>query len=164
MSTIPTLTIRDEYGVKYTSDGKILIKVPKDLQEYTIKPGTEIICSEAFFQCERLASLEIPESVKEIGDGAFYGCRNLKSITLSSPVIHIGIWAFKDCSNLKDVNFRYQTNVKRKIQIEIDETAFKGCPIESLTIPLCGQMDLEEDVTNKTQTNRINDYGDDLPF
>ena len=164
MSTIPKLTIRDEYGVKYTADGNILIKVPKDLQEYTIKPGTEIICSEAFYQCEHLTSLEIPESVKEIGDGAFYGCRNLKSITLLSPVIHIGIWAFKDCSNLKDVFFRYKTDVKRKIQIEIDETAFMGCPIESLTIPLCGQVDLEDDTTNKTQTNRMTYYDDDLPF
>lgn len=42
------LSVTDEYGVIYSSDGKRLLKGNKDLSEYTVKEGTEVICDNAF--------------------------------------------------------------------------------------------------------------------
>ena len=36
--------IEDEYGAKYSKEGKRLLKAPKDFSHYNIKEGTEIIC------------------------------------------------------------------------------------------------------------------------
>ena len=39
--------IEDEYGVKYSKDGKRLLK-GVDIKEYRVREGTEVICNEAF--------------------------------------------------------------------------------------------------------------------
>lgn len=39
----------DEFGVKYSSDGKKLLKGNPNIKEYIVREGTEIICSSAWF-------------------------------------------------------------------------------------------------------------------
>ena len=69
----------DEYGVMYSKDGKRLLKCYSDLKlsEYKIKSGTEAVCNYAFSGCETLQSIEIPWSIKSIGDEAFYNCSDI---------------------------------------------------------------------------------------
>ena len=75
--------ITDEWGVKYSKDGRKLLKAPQELNgtypirkglygTYSIKEGTKIICDMAFDSCRSLSSLVIPESVTSIGDCAFW--------------------------------------------------------------------------------------------
>lgn len=47
-----------------------------------IKVGTRLIAEEAFYYCDSLKSIVIPDSVKFIGDDAFEKCNTLESITL----------------------------------------------------------------------------------
>ena len=78
----------DERGVKYSSDGKKLLKASQGLSgDYTIREGTEIICDRAFSGCWPLQSITIPESVTSIGDRAFSGCELLQSITIPKNVV-----------------------------------------------------------------------------
>ena len=51
----------------------------------------------AFFGCEGLKSISIPDSVRTIGDDAFY-CYGLSEITIGNGVTYIGAWAFTGCS------------------------------------------------------------------
>ncbi len=51
-----------------------------------IPKGTVHIPNSAFLEREDLVSIEIPESVKEIGANAFFGCTNLKDITIPDDV------------------------------------------------------------------------------
>ena len=47
-----------------------------------------------------LKRIEIPGTVKEIGDSAFYGCTNLEEITLAEGVESIGLSAFGACNRM----------------------------------------------------------------
>lgn len=54
----------------------------------------------AFFGCDLLASLTIPNSVVSIGDDAFHGCSSLTSVVLPNSVTSIGYAIFGGCSSL----------------------------------------------------------------
>ena len=63
-------------------------------------------------------SLEIPPSVKSIGDNAFCGCNGLTSVTLPATVTEVGRGIFSSCLNLKSVTYGPAT---------IPPSAFAGC-------------------------------------
>ena len=52
--------------IRYSTDGKMLVKAPKDIEECIIREGTEVIASNAFWWCEKLTSVTIPSSVTSI--------------------------------------------------------------------------------------------------
>ena len=110
LSTMPTEeelkeALVDKWGVKYSKDGRKLLKVPRELSgAYSVKEGTRIICDEAFWWCESLSDIVIPISVTSIGDRAFWGCMLLSSIVIPSSVASIGDSAFGYCSSLKYIS------------------------------------------------------------
>ena len=92
----------DEWGAKYSKDGRKLLKVPRELSgDYSVKEGTRIICDEAFWWCRSLSKIVIPSSVTSIGDSAFDTCSSLSEIVIPSSVTSIGDRAFADCFSLK---------------------------------------------------------------
>jgi hypothetical protein len=62
------------------------------------------IDSEAFNKCQKLKSINIPVSVRTIGNYAFFQT-GLLSVMLPASVITIGDGAFSDCSSLTEVTF-----------------------------------------------------------
>ena len=94
----------DEWGVKYSKDGRKLLKAPQKLDgTYSIRKGTKIICDEAFMCCESLTDIVIPNSVTSIGDGAFWNCFSLTDIVIPDGVTSIGGGAFNNCISLKSL-------------------------------------------------------------
>jgi hypothetical protein len=57
----------DEYGAEFTSDRKVLLWVPRDLESYTIPPYVETIYSKAMAYCIYIKELVIPANVTKIG-------------------------------------------------------------------------------------------------
>lgn len=96
----------DEWGVKYSKDGRKLLKAPQELDgTYSIRKGTKVICDEAFrwskfIGCRSLTSLVIPDGVTSIGKSAFSGCEYLSSLVIPDSVTSIGDMAFWGCSSL----------------------------------------------------------------
>ena len=64
--------------------------------------GITEIGDEAFYECDTLTSVVIPDGVTRIGDYAFYGCRSLTSVSIPDSVTEIGDGAFAGCDKLPD--------------------------------------------------------------
>ena len=135
MSTVATKAelneaITDEFGVKYSKDGRKLLKVPQKLKgTYAIKEGTKIICNMVFCECDSLNSVVIPDGVAVIGNDAFSYCESLKSIIIPDSVTSIGESAFEGCSSLTRL-------VLPDSVTSIRNSSFWGCSsLSSLVIP-----------------------------
>ena len=125
----------DEWGVKYSKDGRKLLKAPYELNgTYSIRKGTKIICDWAFgwskfIGCRSLTSLVIPDSVTNIGDYAFSGCRSLTDIVIPDSVTNIGDYAFWNCRSLTNI-------VIPDSVTSIGDNAFEYCfSLSNLIIP-----------------------------
>ena len=125
----------DEWGMKYSKDGRRLLKAPYELNgTYSIRKGTKIICDWAFgwskfIGCRSLTSLVIPDSVTNIGDYAFSGCRSLTSLVIPDSVTNIGDYAFEGCGSLSSL-------VLPDGVTSIGKCAFRGCgSLSSLVLP-----------------------------
>lgn len=68
--------------------------------------------------------------VTSIGDRAFYNCNDLISISIPDTVTRIGWQAFAYCSHLTAVNFGENSQL-----IDIEYSAFSNCAFASITIP-----------------------------
>ncbi len=104
---------------------------PKDIRvkEVKIHPSTIYITDKAFYGCYELESVEIPHSVKELGEFVFAYCYKLGKIQLSQNLSSIPNCCFYKCSSLTDV--KIPSNVTN-----IRERAFYNCEsLTSITIP-----------------------------
>ena len=98
--------ITDEFGVKYSEDGRKLLKALYELNgTYSIKEGVRIICDKAFDYCSSLRSLVIPDEVTSIGKSAFANCKSLRSLVIPDGVTRIGNEAFYGCKSLSSLVF-----------------------------------------------------------
>lgn len=87
--------ITDEFGVKYSKDGRKFLQAPKELDgTYSIRKETKIICDCAFDGCSSLRSLVLSRSVTSIGDGAFEDCSSLSRLVIPDSVTSIGDGVF----------------------------------------------------------------------
>ena len=99
-------------GVLYNKDKKILIQCPGGKNNIEIPNSVRIIGENAFSGCEALTSITIPNSVTSIGEGAFRGCSALTSIEIPDSVTEIGERAFYGCRciiNVDEKNENYKS-------------------------------------------------------
>lgn len=96
-------------GVKVTvTIGANVTHIPKNLfansyiTDVVFESGStcQSIGAKAFYDCERLTSIEIPDSVTKIGNQAFWLCYGLKSVKIGSGVTTIGSDVFLCCRSL----------------------------------------------------------------
>ena len=120
----------DEWGVKYSKDGRKLLEAPGELSgAYSVKEGTRIICDSAFSFCSSLSEIVIPSSVASIGDSAFSWCSSLSEIVIPSSVTSIGDSAFSSCDSLSEI-------VIPSSVTSIGDWAFSSCDsLSEIVIP-----------------------------
>ena len=148
-----------ENGVLYISN--CLIMATSISGEYTIKGNTRLIADEAFYNCQSLNSVTIPNSVTNIGNRAFLSCSSLTSITIPNSVTSIEGSAFANCSSLTSVTIPNSVT-------SIGDGAFGWCTsLTSITIPnsvtSIGEMAFYNcsSLTSITIPNNVTSIGDE---
>jgi hypothetical protein len=81
------------------------------LTSVKIPDGVTTIGGSAFYYCRSLTSIEIPESVTTIGSYAFSSCDSLTSVEIPNSVTSIGYEAFQNCVSLTSVVFKNKTPI-----------------------------------------------------
>jgi len=95
-----------EDGVLFNKTKTTLVQYPAGHSgvSYIIPPRVTSVGACAFYHCESLTSVTIPEdSVTSIGQRAFEGCAGLTSVTIPGSVTDIGTQAFAACANLSAI-------------------------------------------------------------
>lgn len=88
----------------YTVKLKGVLSIP----ESTTHDGTAYavtgIGKQAFYMCEGLTAVTLPNTLKSINDKSFLGCHGLTSIKIPNLVEKIGKWAFMSCAQLERID------------------------------------------------------------
>ncbi len=93
----------DEQGALYNKEYSKLLMCPGGKAEFYIPQTVTSIEIEAFAG-SAINSINIPNSVTNIGSSAFYGCGKLTTVTFGSSVTSIESSAFHECKNIILIN------------------------------------------------------------
>ena len=135
--------------IKLSPDSKTLLEV-YDVENLVIPEGVTKIDKCAATQ-RVIVTVEIPDSVEEIGKEAFRICRSLQNVVIGAGVKKMGNEAFARCDNLTKVTIKEGVKVIGASAFErctvlgtvslpstltkIGDFAFARCAITAITIP-----------------------------
>ena len=72
------------------------LSIPDELDGHPVRE----IGEEAFYWCDFLTTITLPDALTSIGDNAFSGCFSLTTVTLPDSLTSIGNRAFGACDSL----------------------------------------------------------------
>ncbi len=140
-------------------------------------PPISAIKEHTFYNCSKLRSVTIPDTVKDIDFGAFEGCTSLSEVRFTGNQINrIGMMAFNNCASLKQVTLPKSITSIGQWAFGYYDSEHDGCeiisyPIENFTI--CGYSDTSAETYAKenhfmfielTDDNALGDVNDDGSF
>ena len=98
------------YGQSF-ENGKGTIGFDRDL---------ELVGTYAFYRCDTMTKIVLPDSITNIYANSFFGCTNLQEVSFPNSLTSIGMYAFRECINLLSVELPDSISL-------IDEGAFASC-------------------------------------
>lgn len=107
-------------GITVTSIGEYAFYYCDSMTGLTIPNSVTTIRAGAFKNCTSLTSVTLPNNLVTIEAEVFNSCPSLTSITIPNGVTTIGSYAFKGCSGLTSI-------VIPENVITIGDNAFSGC-------------------------------------
>ena len=160
--TTATVTYKGSSPYDYSNEYSGSVTIPTTVTYGGITYPISAIGDNAFDACEKLTSINIPNSVTNIGNDAFSECSRLSSINIPNSVTNIGVSVFSYCDKLASIsvdsdnpNYDSRNNCKAIIKTatntliagckntiipnsvtSIGNFAFEGCSgLTSVTIP-----------------------------
>ncbi len=140
-----------------------VIKIPENIIFNGTNYSVTSICDGAFYHCETLDSIVLPNSIRSIGHSAFAYCHHLRSFSIPENLISLGERLFDGCKfnqisitdirkwcelgfmenhNNNNNSYRLYSNGKPITDIcvpegtiEICNYCFRNCVANSMTIP-----------------------------
>ena len=105
-----------QFGTGYSGD----VVIPEEVTYKGVTRKVTGIDEHAFYCCDRLTSVTIPNSVKNIGTNAFFNCCSLTSVKIPNSISRIEDYTFARCIALTSVTIPNSV-------ITIGIGAFEGC-------------------------------------
>ena len=117
-------------GVLFNKEKTTLLTFPfANTANYQVPVGTTKIAPSAFSECNKLASIQFPNTLIEIGSEAFYKCLKLENITFPSSITAVGEGAFYGCEGLLLVE------LSKSMTIIPDNLLSKCTKLQKIKIP-----------------------------
>lgn len=119
-------------GVLFNKNKTELIQytIGNERKEYVVPIGVTYIWSLAFYGCDNLLKINLPNTLVKIGDATFYGCKNLNYINIPNGVKYIGTNFLGWCHSLERIfipssvtyigSFAFENN-KGLLSIDVDK-------------------------------------------
>ncbi|MGN1481805.1 leucine-rich repeat domain-containing protein [Porcipelethomonas sp.] len=108
-------------------DGKIVTEIRENafykcesLKKIIIPESVEKIGHHAFYECDSLETAEIYGDIKVIDEGTFYSCSVLNNVSLPEGLTTVGDYSFYGCENLRGIDIPDSVT-------NIGEYAFADC-------------------------------------
>lgn len=150
-------------GIAYNKDKDVLLKCPNRKTGNIIIPeGVICIEGEAFANCQKITSVKLPNTLRNIGDTAFRLCDSLEHVDFGTGLKRIGGYfssgIFSYCRSLKSIdipsniiqicsNAFYKSGLSEVVFHEglesIGDKAFEGCSdLKKIELPasLCDNI------------------------
>lgn len=127
----------DDDGVVYSKSGRRVIMAAKTLEgHYTVAEGTERIEDDAFWGCAFVTGIDLPQTVKSIGNEAFARCISLQSLTIPESVETLGHNPFEglDSDTVKCLSPHYA--IESKLLYTADRHEVVACLTDAALIIL----------------------------
>lgn len=147
----------DDDGAVYLGGYLISFTNIRNLEEYTVRPGTVSVNENAFEGVTGLKTVNLPTTVISIGDNAFKDCEDLETVTGTKNIRSIGNNAFEGCEELEslgdaeDGGFYITSEGVANFPSYLTSTGtdiFLDAGIPRLTDVTFGQTDVNKDATN----------------
>ncbi len=117
-------------GVLFNKEKTTLLTFPfANTANYQVPVGTTKIAPSAFSECNKLASIQFPNTLIEIGSEAFYKCLKLENITFPSSITAVGEGALYGCEGL------LQVELSKSMTIIPDNLLSKCTKLQKIKIP-----------------------------
>ncbi len=144
--------IKSVDGIIYSADGKELICCPGGRTgSVTVSAGTEVIGDYAFYDCNKITEVVLPDSLTTVGEYAFYLCSSVTKINLPDSIKTIGGWGFFALGEID--NFSIPSAITK-----IDQQQFDYCHFKTLTLPQSLQTFDHASWTNLKALTILNRY------
>ena len=123
------VTYRGSFYYSYSNEYSDAVTIPESVTYNGNTYSVTSIGDYAFYDCDGLTSVVIPNSVTSIEEAAFEGCDGLTSVVIPNSVTSIWDWAFYLCSSLTSVEIPNSVT-------SIGDGAFGRCnSLTSVVIP-----------------------------
>ena len=140
---------------KLICDSLPCFSVPDSIKVFDSSVPVRAVSDSAFMHCSA-SVINLPSTIKEIGNYAFSFCLNLKEVNMPDDVLRIGEGAFRNCYRLEKI--KIPTGIKsiapktfyscfslKRIDIPngvevIEDDSFSYCGIERIYIPSSVKM------------------------
>ena len=120
-TTVSVTSGQGKYEAKVTVPGRIM----SDGKYYSVTSVENF----AFFNCKKLSSIFLNNSINYVGRFAFADCSGLTSVRLPSNITAIEDYTFSNCTSLSEIDIPGKVTT-------IGEGAFVGCSdLQSISLP-----------------------------
>ena len=136
IANVPASLVKIKYANGCTDINKVMWNVDKVKNEgdpvvLELADDWTSVPASAFYGCNGLVSLIIPEGVQYIYDQAFQNCQYLEKVVLPTTLIQVYNYGFNNCIRLSDVNFEEALSLLR-----LDYQSFSDCDsLVEVTLP-----------------------------